>query len=236
MDGIRLLMCAATTRGGAMDAAHAFIARYPRSVSVSMVRASLDDGTLERKAIGPVDTVTGAALLPPALVSALSDRMVATAVTGKNSGAHERAAGHGDSHRDGSADHCPGPRKTRRRGVTTLALGSLTLQPFKGAGIVTLTDELAKLTGGGAERVISRRLIDASTRFVDREFLDPAKAPVALTSPGSIHGVTPIASTGTIAGDVRALVGAFFTARPQALSPVFVTSPPIAAQMAGSLA
>jgi hypothetical protein len=117
--------------------------------------------------------------------------------------------------------------------VSQAIVGSITLAPTKGAGIVILTSELAQFSIG-AESVLSSRLIAASTAFVDQNFLDPALAATA-DHPASItNGVAAVAAGATIDETIGALVAAFFAARPYALAPVFVMSAAGAATIAGT--
>jgi HK97 family phage major capsid protein len=101
--------------------------------------------------------------------------------------------------------------------VGSLAFQTLTLGITKCAGIIVITDELARNSSPAAEDVIRRDMIAGISAFLDVEFTDPTKAPVAGTSPGSItNGVTPITSAGTSPAngrtDLVALVNAMTAA------------------------
>jgi HK97 family phage major capsid protein len=100
--------------------------------------------------------------------------------------------------------------------VTSVAFSTQTLAIAKVAGIVVVTDELARLSQPKAETVLNNELITGQAAFVDAQFTDPAIAAVANVSPASItNGVTPIAPTGTtqaaVAKDVAALIAQFLT-------------------------
>jgi HK97 family phage major capsid protein len=101
--------------------------------------------------------------------------------------------------------------------VGSLAFQTLTLGITKCAGIIVITDELARNSSPAAEDVIRRDMIAGISAFLDVEFTDPTKAAVAGTSPGSItNGVTPITSAGTSPAngrtDLVALVNAMTAA------------------------
>jgi HK97 family phage major capsid protein/HK97 family phage prohead protease len=101
--------------------------------------------------------------------------------------------------------------------VGSLAFQTLTLGITKCAGIIVITDELARNSSPSAEAVIRADMIAGIAAFLDSEFTDPAKAPVAGVAPGSItNGVTPITSTGTTPAngrtDLVALVNAMTAA------------------------
>src|SRR5262245_11746060 len=84
------------------------------------------------------------------------------------------------------------------KSVTKLAFGTVTLGFSKCTGIIVITEELARLSTPSAETVIRNEMVAGLAQFTDLEFMDPAKAPVANVSPGSItNGVTPITTAGT---------------------------------------
>jgi HK97 family phage major capsid protein len=89
--------------------------------------------------------------------------------------------------------------------VGKLAFSAVTLGITKCAGIIVITEELARTSSPSAEATIRADMIAGIAQFLDLEFTDPAKAPVANISPGSItNGVTPITSTGTTPANARA--------------------------------
>jgi|SRR5262245_1954292 len=100
--------------------------------------------------------------------------------------------------------------------VTKLQFGTVTLGITKVAGIIVITDELARNSTPAAEDVIRRDMINGIAYFLDVEFTDPTKAAVANVSPGSVtNGVTPITSAGTSPAngrtDLAALIGQMTT-------------------------
>jgi len=93
--------------------------------------------------------------------------------------------------------------------VTKLQFSSLTVPYHKTAGIVVITEELARLSSPSAEDIVRADMIAGITAFVDAAFIDPTKAAVANVSPASItNGTTPITSTGPL-GDLVAIANAF---------------------------
>lgn len=101
--------------------------------------------------------------------------------------------------------------------VSALAFDQISLGMAKTAGIVVITDELARSSSPSAEGVVREDLIAQTAQFLDSQFVDPAKAASAGVSPASItNGVTPVAASGTDADavrvDVQALMGKFITA------------------------
>lgn len=88
--------------------------------------------------------------------------------------------------------------------VGKLTFGTVTLGVTKCAGIVVITEELARLSSPSAEATIRADMVEGIARFLDTEFLDPTKAAVAGVSPGSVtNGVTPITTTGTTPANAR---------------------------------
>lgn len=92
--------------------------------------------------------------------------------------------------------------------VSSFTLDQVTLAFHKAAGIVPITEELARFSNPAAEGIIRSALIGALTYRTDRDFLDPSKAETTGVSPASVtNGVTPIAATGTTADAFRADLG-----------------------------
>ncbi|MEG8222429.1 phage major capsid protein [Sphingomonas sp. HH69] len=101
--------------------------------------------------------------------------------------------------------------------VSALAFDQVTLGMAKTAGIVVITDELARSSSPSAEEVVRQDLIDQTAQFLDRQFVDPTVAESAGVSPASItNGVTAITASGTDAdafrADAQALMAAFVAA------------------------
>jgi HK97 family phage major capsid protein len=88
--------------------------------------------------------------------------------------------------------------------VGKLTFATTTVGITKAAGIIVITEELARNSTPSAEETIRKDMVAGIAHFLDLEFTDPAKAPVANVSPGSItNGVTPIASAGTTPANGR---------------------------------
>lgn len=111
--------------------------------------------------------------------------------------------------------------------VGRMTFDTLTLRWAKAAGIVVLTDELVRFSNPSAEAIVRQDLIDAMAQFLDRDFVDPAKAEVLNVSPASItNGVAPIVASGTTAAafrtDIRKLFNSMFIANMQPGGGVFI--------------
>lgn len=101
--------------------------------------------------------------------------------------------------------------------VSALAFDQVTLGMAKTAGIVVITDELARASSPSAEEVVRQDLIDQTAQFLDRQFVDPTIAAVAGVSPASItNGVTAVTASGTTAeafrDDAKVLMANFIAA------------------------
>jgi HK97 family phage major capsid protein len=119
--------------------------------------------------------------------------------------------------------------------VSSLSLATTTLTTAKVADTVVITDELMRLSQPNAETVVRDDLAGQVNAFVDRQFVDPAKAAVANTSPGSItNGITPITPSGTttaaLKADLGTLIAQFATNNPDITTGVLLL-PPTAATM-----
>ncbi len=94
---------------------------------------------------------------------------------------------------------------------------SLTLGIAKAAGLMVITEELARSSAPSAEMIIRDDLMKTIATFLDVQFVDPNVAVVANVSPASItNGVTPITPTGTDAAALRQDVQSLFRAFIQA--------------------
>jgi len=124
--------------------------------------------------------------------------------------------------------------------VGKLAFASTTLGITKCAGIIVITEELARTSTPSAESVIRQDMINGIAAFLDTEFIDPSKAAVAGVSPGSVtNGVTPITTAGTSPAnartDIQALLAAMTTANISAAGAVLIMSETNALALANSL-
>jgi len=109
--------------------------------------------------------------------------------------------------------------------VTKLQFSSITVPYHKTAGIIVITEELARLSSPSAEDLVRADMIAGITAFVDLAFTDPSKAAVANVSPASVtNGTTPITSVGPFA-DLVALANAFTTANMPINNLTYIMSP-----------
>jgi HK97 family phage major capsid protein len=97
--------------------------------------------------------------------------------------------------------------------VTKLSFGATTLTFSKVAGIIVITEELARFSSPDAESLVQNDMVQGISRFLDAQFIDPAKAALANVSPASItNGVTPIVSAGDAIADFYAMMSAITAA------------------------
>lgn len=97
--------------------------------------------------------------------------------------------------------------------VGKLAFATITLSITKCAGIIVITEELARTSTPSAEEVIRRDMVNGIAAYLDQQFIDPAVAAVAGVSPGSVtNGVTPITTAGTSPANARTDVAAMANA------------------------
>lgn len=95
--------------------------------------------------------------------------------------------------------------------VSSLAFDSVSLDHFKIAGIIALTDELVRFSNPSAEALVREDLANSIIEFMDGQFLDPTKSEAAGVSPASItYGVTPVPASGTNSAAFRTDVKALF--------------------------
>lgn len=96
--------------------------------------------------------------------------------------------------------------------VSALAFGNLSLDFTKTAGIVVITDELARLSTPSAEAIIRQDLTEQIAQFLDQSFINPANAAVSGVSPASItNGATAITASGTTGDAMRADIRRLFS-------------------------
>jgi HK97 family phage major capsid protein len=116
------------------------------------------------------------------------------------------------------------------------AFDTIQLEAYKVAVIVVITEELARFSNPSAEALIRTDLISAISKFIDQQFLDPAKALSAGTSPASItNGVAGQTPSGTTLAaaftDLAKLVNLFATANHPMTSMAWVMTPARAATL-----
>jgi HK97 family phage major capsid protein len=97
--------------------------------------------------------------------------------------------------------------------VGKLAFATITLGVTKCAGIIVITEELARTSTPSAEEVIRRDMVAGIAAYLDQQFIDPAVAAVAGVAPGSVtNGVTPITTAGATPANARTDVAAMANA------------------------
>lgn len=101
--------------------------------------------------------------------------------------------------------------------VANMQFDSITLRWAKAAGIVIITQELARFSNPSAEAIVRNDMIEQMAQFLDRQFVDPSVAAVTNVSPASItNGVTPVTATGTndaaFRTDAKTVLNAFLMA------------------------
>jgi HK97 family phage major capsid protein/HK97 family phage prohead protease len=96
--------------------------------------------------------------------------------------------------------------------VGKLALSTVALQFSKAAGIIVITQELARLSQPSAEKLVRDDMIAGMAAFLDLQFIDPAVAAIANVSPASItNGAATAISTTDPFGDLHAIASYFAT-------------------------
>lgn len=102
--------------------------------------------------------------------------------------------------------------ETAPKPVSELGFEDITLRFNKLAGIVVISDELARLSTPSAEGIIRDDLTAQIAQFMDDSFINPAYAAVTDVRPASVtNGVTPVAASGTDADALRADVRAVYS-------------------------
>ncbi len=113
--------------------------------------------------------------------------------------------------------------------VGELTITDVTLRWAKAAGIIVITDELAKFSGPSAEAVVRRDMLAGMASFSDLQFISPQVFAVTNVSPASVTNlVTDVPATGTTADafrtDIATLLGRMWTANLAPTSGVWVMS------------
>ena len=89
--------------------------------------------------------------------------------------------------------------------VTAPAYASVTVPFAKAAGIIVISEELAKLSTPPAEGLVREEMIAGMSQFLDTQFVDPAVAAVANVSPASItNGASTAAASGPTSANAKA--------------------------------
>lgn len=114
--------------------------------------------------------------------------------------------------------------------VSELKFNETTLGMAKVAGIVVISQELARSSAPSAEMMIRDDLSESISQFMDEQFINPGIAAVANVSPASItFGAAFAASTGStialISDDVEAAMNRFIVAKLPVSSAVWIMHP-----------
>lgn len=120
--------------------------------------------------------------------------------------------------------------ETAPKPVSELKFADITLRFNKLAGIVVISEELARLSTPSAEGIIQGDMIAQIAQFMDVSFIDPASAAVTDVRPASItNDVVAVVASGTTADalrtDVRALFSAFIASNLSVADAVWITTP-----------
>ena len=103
--------------------------------------------------------------------------------------------------------------QAKAKPVSELAFSEVTMDFAKVAGIIVITEELARFSSPQAEDVVRRDMIAGVAQYLDQQFIDPTVAAVADVSPASIThastGAVTVAASGTdetaMLNDIREL-------------------------------
>lgn len=88
--------------------------------------------------------------------------------------------------------------------VGNLQLTSATLGIAKAAGIIVISEELARISSPSAEAVVRNDMIKGMAEYLDRQFIDPTIVAVTNVSPASItNGASGYGTAGTSADNAR---------------------------------
>lgn len=86
--------------------------------------------------------------------------------------------------------------------VSAMTFSAATVAPFKAAGIVVITKELAKFSSPKAEEVIKNSMVKQCTKFLDEQFITDTVASTSANPASILNGKAAAAATGgTTAGD-----------------------------------
>lgn len=100
--------------------------------------------------------------------------------------------------------------QAKAKPVGKMQFGSSSLAMAKAAGIIVLTEELARSSSPSAEMIVRDEMVAGIAAFLDQQFIDPAVAAVADLNPASItNGAPTAASTDKPDSDLGLIVGHF---------------------------
>jgi HK97 family phage major capsid protein/HK97 family phage prohead protease len=114
--------------------------------------------------------------------------------------------------------------------VNEMGFDTITMQWYKAAVIVVLTEELVRFSNPNAENLARQDMVRGIAEYLDKRFIDPVYPGVSGVSPASItNSVTQVNSTGVtlaaITNDVETLMRAFITANMTLTNGVWIMTP-----------
>ena len=116
--------------------------------------------------------------------------------------------------------------EAKSKPVSALGFGTVTLAVTKVAGIVVITEELAKLSTPSAEQIVRDDMVAVIARYIDTSFINPALSAVAGVSPASVtFGAPTAAATTNPLADMMGLINHFTTNNIPVEGLTFIMSP-----------
>ena len=240
----KYLSCLSHTNGSRQDAVELFVKRFDQSYGAGQMRQWLEKGQVDlvvKNVTAPGTTTDpswarplvgieqwAAGFLQIAHSRSLLGRIPGLQQIPFNVKVPYQAAG---ANFVWVAEAAPAP-------VSKLAFSDgLTLPPAKVLGIIVLTKELAKLANAGTATALQTALTGGLNAFVDKSLLDPASTAVVGQRPGSITSTAgaPLVGTADVVASVKALIAAFFAARPGAQNPVLIANGAYGAAIRGQV-
>ena len=108
--------------------------------------------------------------------------------------------------------------------ATKLAFGTVSLGMDKIAGIITLTQELVKLSQPSAEAIVRADMIAGIAQFMDLQFINPGVAATSVSPASITNGLAGVPATADPLADLTALIEAFATANLSLQQATFIMS------------
>jgi hypothetical protein len=224
-DCMRFVQCLAATHGhDPLSAADLFLARHPRSLNAAIVqKGSVYPGTVVDatwaapvSALKPLFDAFIELSRAQEIISKLDgiQRVPMNTITaGQTAGGTYQWVG----------EDAPKP-------VSFCQFQSVSLGPATVAGIIAVSNELAKLSNLEGVRRLKAELVKGSAAMIDLAFVDPSAVAVPGTSPGSITSTaasTPSSgpSTANVVADLTALLADFATTNPDAEKVALLMTP-----------
>lgn len=123
--------------------------------------------------------------------------------------------------------------QTAPKPVSSLGFADITLGMNKIAGIVVISEELARLSTPSAEALIQADMIAQISQFMDVSFIDPASTAISGVRPAAVTvGATTVAASGpdadALRADVRALYAQWISTNQNNTGAAWVTTPGLA--------